>query len=463
MLGGSLEENVLCALTWSDTLAPHIAISVSSADFSIQTYRSIARGALDYLTQYHRPAKTHLSDVLENELRRGPDGKFMGDVIDQMQRLAPHLNEDYVRSSLDRFVEVQRLIHAVNDASDLLRDDKLEEAREILRAPTLPKDKPGVWLRDTDEWLRFLREEDDVELFSTGIDVLDEHGVRPARGELMALLAASGMGKSWFLVQLSKHNVIGYRKNVLFVTLENSTDVTLQRFTQAFLALTRDEAKHIDVGIFHRPEHDDPTWVPHIGPREFEALHQLPWHELASRLKPYQSRGQLLIKHFATGTLTIGTLSAFLDSLEQSEEFRPDLVVLDYLTLMHMDARDYRISIGRTAQQLRGLAAMRNCAVVTVLQANREAAGKRLVYGTHTAEDWSLIGTCDTFLTYSQTMHERELHVARVLVYKARNSADKWIAFITQAYEIGQFCLDSVYMTADIKAQLNEAAPDTTG
>ena len=466
MLGGSLEENILTALCWNDALAPHIAVSLKPSDFSIQVYRKIANAGFDFLSSHHRPAKAHIGDLLEHEIKRGPDGRFTQEVLEQMSRLAPSLNEDYVRSTLDRFVETQRLINAVNNASELLHEGDLEQAREVLRAPDLipPDSSPGVWLRNGEEWLRFLSR-DEGELFSSGIDVLDDRGVRPARGELMILLAATNMGKSWFLVNVGKHNVLGHRKNVLHITLENSLDMTLQRYTQSLLALTDREARRLDLGGLERNAgpSDDPEharWVPpRAGGRDFQAVKDIGRAELLERLKPYQNRGQLLVKHFPTGTLTLGMLNAYLDMLATTENFKPDMILLDYITMMHLvSVRDeYRITLGQLARNLRGLAELRNCAMVTVAQANREAVDRQWISAVHTGEDWSLPGTSDVFMTYNQTPFERGRHVARILVDKARNAQAKWSAFITQAYPIGQFCLDSVYMK-DMKDQLIERA-----
>lgn len=461
MLGGSLEENVLTALVHSNILAPHIALTVKATDFSVQVYRKIATAALDYLERYRRPARMHIVDLLADDIKRGPDGEFLGDVLQQMQRLAPNLNEEYVRDSLDRFIDTQRLIIAVNSASDLLHNGNLEQAREILRAPNLlmPKDTPGVWLHDPDKWLGFLREGEEAELFSSGIDVLDEHEVRPRRGELYAFLAASGMGKSWFLINIGKHNLLGdrSRKQVLHLTLENSLDTTLQRYTQCLLALTQHEQKQLDRHVFEDRGDPDRVHRTRTGSYVFESIRALDRDELARRLHPFHARGQLLVKHFPTSTLTFGMLNAFLDSLEQTEGFKPDLILLDYMTMMGgLDTRNLRLSIGQLGRNLRGLAEIRDCAIVTALQANRGAAGKRRVWGNMIAEDWSIHGTADTFVTYSQTPWERRTGIARILVDKARNAVDKWWCYIEQAYEIGQFCTDSAYMHKQLIEQLSE-------
>jgi hypothetical protein len=235
------------------------------------------------------------------------------------------------------------------------------------------------------------------------------------------------------------------------------------------LALTDREAAQINLPAFHY--YLDPTrerdpeqvrYEPKSGLREFQSLKDIGRSEVLERLKPYQGRGELLVKHFPTGMLTLGGLIAYLDMLEQVENFKPDMVLLDYMTLMHLggrDASDFRISVGQLGRSLRGLAEMRNLAMVTVLQSNRASVGRKWISGAYTAEDWSLVGTSDIFLTYNQTPFERDTHVARVLVDKARNAAAHWSTFLIQAYEIGQFCTDSVFM-GDVKDQLDEQSDD---
>lgn len=467
-LGGNLEENILTALVHSEILAPHIALYIRPSDFSVAVYRRIAVAGLNYLERYQQPAKAHIADMLEEEIRRGPNGRVIVEILEQMQRLSIQLNEDYVRDSLDRFIDVQRLTNAVNKASDLLYAGDLEQAREALRVPDLqsPKDIPGVWLSDTESWLSsFLRQDREVELFSSGIEVLDDKDVRPRRGELYAFMGASGTGKSWFLINVGRVNVIGQPrilpKRVLHITLENSLEVTLQRYTQCFLQLTRDQEERLDVHIFEDRDNPDRVHRERIS-RLYGGIKSLNYGELESGLEKVQKKGgELLVKHFPTGSLTMGMLNAFLDTLEGAENFKPDLILLDYMTMMSLgnrDARDLRTAVGLLARNLRAMAQIRNCAVVTALQANRQAAGKRQVWGSMISEDWSTHGTCDTFLTYSQTPAEHKSGVARILVDKSRNSDDKFLCFIEQAYAIGQFCYSSAYMTNQLAERLAQDA-----
>jgi len=52
-------------------------------------------------------------------------------------------------------------------------------------------------------------------------------------------------------------------------------------------------------------------------------------------------------------------------------------------------------------------------------------------------------------LTYSQTPAEKSLNLARLFVEKARNEESKMQVLITQAYGVGQFCLDSAPIHSD--------------
>jgi len=136
-------------------------------------------------------------------------------------------------------------------------------------------------------------------------------------------------------------------------------------------------------------------------------------------------------------------LEAYLEGLERFEGITPDVIFVDYPKLMKINPLNLRVELGAIGEQLRGIAVKRNCAVVIVAQGNRASETATLVTGDMTSEDISLLATVDTMLTYSQTPAEHKLGLARILVEKARNEEAKQQVLITQAYAIGQFCLDS--------------------
>jgi hypothetical protein len=451
-LSGSLEDNILTLQVWSDEHAADIALKVPVELYSTRAYQRIAGLAVDYIARYQRPPRAHLRDLLESELR-GEEGRFLTSVLDSMDRLHEEMQPEFVLPELDRFIDVRRLTITVTRAADSLHAGDLEAAREALgEVQYRAEESPGVFLHDTDRWLRFLDADENGEAFSSGIDILDERKVSPRRRSLFLVIAAAGEGKSYWLRQIGKHNVLVHRKKVLHITLENDLDETLQFYTMAFLGKSSDEVAHLRVPILKKDALGRFATLDYaeVVPDQITPAKK---RSIARELKRVQTRGQLMVKWFPTGVLTVAQLSTYLDSLAR-DGFRPDMVILDYADLMYTDERNLRISTGRVYRDLRGLAGIRDLAMVTATQGNRLSAGARLVTSGHAAEDWSKIGTADTVCTLSRTLDEKEIGLARILVAKSRRSRDKWIALITQSYATGQFALDSVYFNKVAQSEL---------
>lgn len=269
---------------------------------------------------------------------------------------------------------------------------------------------------------------------------------------------------SWSCVNVGKANW-RRRRSVLHVTLENSAKLTKRRYWQAFFAMTKRDILSLNVPVLRRNAHDTEDFS--IDEQSISPLSLTPANKEAilQHVRPLGSRTRLLIKHFPTHTLTIGQLNAYLDWLERTEDFKPELVIIDYPELMAVDTRNLRIDIGRINMQLRGLAEGRGFALYAPAQGNRTSDSVNIVRGNMIAEDWSKTGVADTIITYNQTPQEKARGLARLFVDGARDAEDGFVVLITQSYPIGQFCIDSVYMNATATSELARAtgggAPDT--
>jgi hypothetical protein len=471
LLEENLEDNVLTMLGWDFELAPTFAMQLTAELFSTREYQRIAKFALDHVARYGVPPRNHLSDYMEREIRHR-DGTFLRDVINGMEALHPRLQGRVVQNDLDRFIERRKMAMSLDTAYDRLDKDDMDGARDALYAASaVVKPRPGVWLHDTAKWLSFLDRPEGIE-FSSGIDLLDERGIHPGRGELYLHMGPRKSGKTWKLIQIGRRAVEAHL-DALHITLENSTAITQQRYTQAFLQLTIEEAKTLRLPSFTfdgtrrlrlewKEFPDYSTGEPSPG-----AIREQSATGLGMALEPYKftgkagSPGRLLVQEFPTGTLTVAQLNNLLDHLERSDSFKPDIVILDYINLMEMgDIRQHRLSLGRLGVALRGIAVSRNLAMVTATQTNRASASARIVTGTHVAEDWSLIGTADTVVAYSQTAQERSINLARIYVDACRTAPDKWTAQITQSYATGQFCTNSVPMSPEVAEEVSRFAEE---
>ena len=445
-LSGALQENVLCLLVFNAEHAPLIRSLVPVEAFDSRFYRDIATKAIDYFDSFGEAIGEHIADELEDELN-GED-KRKADIYERLlNRLftaQEGINAKYVLSRLREFVKAQALKGSIMEASRLLLDGDLEAAEQELdkgMRKRVDAFDPGIDLTNPEQALRFFDDIDEV--FPTGIKTLDRLGVGPGRGQLFLFMAPPKRGKTWLMVSMGV-NAMMRRFKVLHITLEMSENLTSKRYMQAMFSMT---SKPYPKGIEY---HKFDTTGKEMALRTI-ALDDLPnmKQENARELlaaKIARMRVPIRVKGFPTGSLTIGNLRTFMIMLERTHNFVPDIVLLDMLNLMKINPARMREELGAMAKEFRGLMVEFNCAGVATIHANRSSAKAKMVDEQHIVEDWSVIGTADTVVTFSRTDAEKELGLARLTVTNARSEEDRFSVLISQSYEMGKFSMDSMLL-----------------
>lgn len=465
-LEGNQEENTLTLLCWNSIHAPTLVLQLSPKIFSTRAYRRIAEKAFEHIEQYGEAPAGHLWDLLEPELRRGDEGILLNKTLLSMKELAEHLQPQYVLDRLEHFINKRTLLSALEAAADAAESDDLEAANEALfgvAQPASMADADGIWLSDADAMLGFMDAKDD-DKFMIGIDELDKRGIQPARGTMTLLVAPPKKGKSWFLVNCGKTG-LQYRKSVLHISLENSAKLTAKRYVQALFSLKKDEATQFKITEFARDVNGALKDIekPRAPKHDHSSVAATNRGPILKKLRTFGRRARLRIEFFPSGTLTIAKYNALLDKLARVDKFVPDLVIFDYPDLMAVGTSNFRLDLGQLFVKLRGIASQRNHALVTVTQGSREAALAKTVGSTMVSEDFSKIMTADTIITYSQTAKEKKNGLARLFVAAARDAADSYIILISQAYAIGQFCMDSTYMDEFTESAIERIVKDMQG
>lgn len=273
---------------------------------------------------------------------------------------------------------------------------------------------------------------------------------------------------TWKLIQLAKMALL-HRLRVVHITLEMSEDRSAQRYYQSLFGI----AKRKEMVPITKFELDDLGRISGFDTKKIMPKLTLDdpkiRRKLERKIDDWGSRilDNIIIKQFPTGSLTLGQLVAFLDNLELTERFVPDLLVLDYPDLMKLDADNYRLAIDALFKGLRGVAVARNVALAVVSQSHRSAAKAKQVGADNVAEAYSKIAHADTIITYSQTDNEKALGLARLHVAGGRNDQDRITVVISQQYAIGGFVIDSSLMRGSYWANVpnaedvdNEDKPD---
>lgn len=458
----SLQENVLAVLGYDNANCKVVANLVDPSLFE-GDYRVIAESCVAYIKEYgHAPGRAHIKDVLSDVLDdpESRSKKTYLKLIEQMRVLSEEMDTRYILDKLNTFVRLQTLKRTTITVAEKLQtgqERSIAEVEElwhdILKADAIGF-VPGMRGTDIDRVLEYVRTQHSE--FYTGIPILDERGIVPSRATADLFIASTGMGKSWWLVNIGKQALL-QRKRVLHVTLEMSEEEVLARYLQTFCSIGTFERESM-VAEFDRDDDNKVTGLSMVGVKADYTLNS-PWarDELQTYIRATESMfNNLIIKGFSTGSLTIAQLEAFLDTLERVEGFVPDILILDYLGLLHIDIRDYRLGLGRVFKNARGLAKDRNMALSTAHQSNRIGASAQTVNISDVSEDWSLTGTADQVFTYTSTAMENFYGLGRMLVGKARNKRDKFSVVVAGNYALGQFCVDSHLLNDDYWNLLRE-------
>ena len=455
-LSGALQENLLTILSFSDANAVIVRNSIEAELFEGHYY-SVASRAYDYIDKYEEAPKEHIADLFD-DIFEGKDSSkaniFEG-ILRSLHENAEDVNEEYAMNQMHKFIRQQYLKQGVYRAAELLQQgtevslDQAEvELNKALERRIISFD-PGTYLTNTERSLDFLNTEDFS--FPTGIKEFDRLNLGPARGEIHVLIALAKAGKTWWLLNLARQALLQNYK-VCHITLEMSEAKMSQRYVQNLFAIPKRP------GVYKHQEFELDSLQRVMGLKEIDVDRRLSLEDphikkhLTGRINEFGTKlKRMVIKQFPMHTLTIPQLKAYLDTLEMTERFVPDLLIMDYPDLMFWEDR---LQLGAIYKALRGIGVERNIGIAAVTQSNRGGVKSKTIDMDNVAEDFSKIATADCVMTYNQTDEEHALGLARLHVSNARNDADRFSVIVSQDYALGQFFFDSALMTSSYEGLL---------
>lgn len=462
----SLQEAVLAVLAFDDRYGALVAAQVTPENFD-GLYNQIAGPVLAYRRRYNKaPGEAHLESLFSRAKLDPSDRRThaLRRTMVNLASLAESLNAEYVTNKTQDFVRSQKLksaLLAANERYSQGGDDAVPEVEGILssalrfRQNTLDS---GFWLNDVDKALEFTRRVEDF--VSLGIPELDkiQFGLIPK--QLLLYLAPKGTGKTWFCVHAGRQATLQQQKT-LHVSLEMDESRVLSRYYQTFFGVARRP------GAFTRASFDLDELERLVGIKMRKAKPNLDFTDpairkkLRNKVRHWSSRFErLMIKSFPSSTLTMSQLRGYLDYLDTTHKFVPNVLIVDYPRLMKQDAANLRLTLGQTVVDLRGLCEERNMAGVIPGQVNREGLGAKRVASRNAGEDISMVFTADNVLSYSQTEAEKKLGLARLIVEHARDEATGLQILLSQSYTTGQYFADSTSLSSMYWEQLKELSGD---
>ena len=214
---------------------------------------------------------------------------------------------------------------------------------------------------------------------------------------LNVVLAGTGVGKSLFMCHVAA-SVLAQGKNVLYITLEMAEERIAERIDANLMNITLDQLKEIPKTIYQN---------------RMEKIRE-------------KTEGKLIIKEYPTTGAHTGHFKSLLKELQMKRQFRPDMIVVDYLNICASsrfkagaNINSYTL-IKSIAEELRGLAVEENLPILSATQTTRGGYGNTDVELTDTSESFGLPATVDFMFALISTEELEQLNQLMVKQLKNR-------------------------------------------
>ena len=340
--------------------------------FTSEAHRTIWLEIRKLFNKYNAPPTY---EVLKTEISQYPEGELKEATINVLLDIETKVNRQEIEYAKDKSLEFcknQSMKGAILRSVDLLKEGKFEEIQKTIEDSL----KISVEQNIGQDYFDSFKSRRQVHIRSavpTGFPLLDAVEVLDgglANGELGVMMAPTGGGKSFFLVNLG-FGALAAGKNVIHYTFELSEN--------------------------------------HVGNRYDSRITGIPTKELRNRMVEAEAQlvrfdgGQLYIKEYPPKVATINTIKFHTGRL-MSNGFEPDLIIIDYGDLMR-SRRGYdqkRFELESIFEDLRALSMELKLPIWTATQSNREGFNDDVITIDKVGEAINKAMVVDFFGTFSQ-------------------------------------------------------------
>jgi len=227
----------------------------------------------------------------------------------------------------------------------------------------------------------------------TGFPTLDSLTGGPQEGDYWIVAARLGQGKTWTLIRMAC-NALYAGMTVQYDALEQSRAQIAMR-SHSFLSSQYGQQTFRSMDLMHGKDFDLKAYK-----------------EFLAGLKDLIA-GKLIVNDTSRGRLNPSMIAA------QIERNKPDIVFIDYLTLMNTGGDDYK-AIANLSAELKGIAMHYQVPIVAAAQLNRMAIGNDIAGAEHLAGADAIGQDADCVIT----MKQMSAHVVKMKLAKFRHGSD---------------------------------------
>ena len=389
--GPVFQVKVLGALLTQRQFLINVIDSVDSEYFESSAHKWVVEYIQKYFSEYHTTPTIETLSIevkkLENEVLR----ISIAEALREAYKMSDNSDLEWVEAEFSTFCRNQQVKKAILNSVSLLEMNDFESILQLIsKAVNAGEDKTVGLDYNIDIEARY--REDDRNCIPFPWPVFNEitqggYG----KGDLVLVFGNPGGGKSWAITAMGAYAAaLGY--NVVHYSLELGEGYVGKRYDAIFSGI------EVDKLHLHRKEVD----------------------EVVGKVK-----GKVIIKEYPPKRASFDTIEAHLQQLEHQNDFKPDLIIIDYLDYMRTRSRKERKEeIDDVYVAAKAFAKEKGIPVVSPSQANRGAAKSDIIEGDNAAGSYEKIMIGDIILSLARKRKDKIEGTGNWHIMKNRYGAD---------------------------------------
>jgi replicative DNA helicase len=370
--------------------------------FADRKEAAIASLLIKFFEQYNKPASPEILAIEIGNLP-GFSDKETAEMLEHSKQLTTaEENQEWLIQKTEKFCKDRAVYNAIVDSIKII--DGKDPAHTQDAIPSILSDALAVsfdnhvghdYIENAPERYDFYHKVEEKIAFDLDMfNKITKGGL--SKKTLNIVLAGTGVGKSLFMCHVAASCLVA-NKNVLYITMEMAEERIAERIDANLLNLTLDELKVVDKDIFQ------------------------------SRIEKINNKteGKLIVKEYPTAAAHAGHFRSLLEELKMKREFKPDIVMIDYLNICASQRMKMSGSINSytyikaIAEELRGLAVEYNVPIISATQTTRSGYTNSDPGLEDTSESFGLPATAD--FMFALVSNEELEQLNQIIVKQLKN------------------------------------------
>lgn len=389
--GPQFQSKVVGALLTQKNFLVNVSDSIDKEYFENQANQWIIGEIQRYFQNYHT---VPTMEVLATEVKKIENDVLKIAITEGLREAYKESKSsdlDWVENEFTAFCKNQQMKKAIMTSVDLLNLGDYDGIRSLINgALKAGEDKNIGHEYDKDVESRYREDDRNAVPFPWPVfNSLTQGGM--GKGDLVLVFGNPGGGKSWAVVAMGAYAAaLGY--NVVHYSLELAEGYVGKRYDAVFTGIPVDQLEK------HRSKVEET-----IG----------------------KVRGKVVIKEYPPKRASFDTINAHLQQLELQHDFKPDLIIIDYLDYVRTKGKKERKDeIDDVYVGAKALAKELGIPVISPSQANRSAAKSDIIEGDNAAGSYDKIMIGDIILSLARKKKDKVNGTGRWHFMKNRYGAD---------------------------------------